>query len=194
MPAPRLAGRVASLLALLALLIGVPALLAATAGWPLPDHIPSGGEVGQWLTSPLPDTVYTDAAAIAGWIIWAQFAIHVIAALHRSRNPRPGPAGNSRGPLRALAGLLIAGVLAAPAQALAAPPAGGAPPAATATHATAMEPPAGQAATRPTAAPPAPGTIAAGGKDTGVRFVVRGHRYHVIVRPNDTMSKIAGGG
>ncbi|MEU8001616.1 hypothetical protein AB0B66_10685 [Catellatospora sp. NPDC049111] len=193
MPAvPRLAVRAASLLALLALLIGVPWLLAATAGWPLPDHVPTGPEVGQWLTSPLPDTVYADAAAITGWIIWVQFTAHVIGALHRrDRNPRTGPTAASRGPLRALAALLIAGVLATPAQALAAPT-GTAPPAMAATQILTTAPTtAPSPAALPTAPAPTPGTIAASGKNTEIRFVVRGHRYHVIVRPTDTMSKIA---
>ncbi|MDI1461025.1 hypothetical protein QEZ54_08620 [Catellatospora sp. KI3] len=187
---PRLAVRTASLLTLLTLLAGVPWLLIVTAGWPLPDHIPTGSEAGQWLTDPLPDTVYADAAAIAGWIIWAQFTAHVITALHRrDRSPRPG-ANTNRGPLRALAALLIAGVLAAPAQALAAP-ATTAPPTAATTHAIAAPPTDQPPAALRTAPAPTPGTVAASGNNTEIRYVVRGQRYHAIVRPTDTMSKIA---
>ncbi|MEV0453713.1 hypothetical protein [Catellatospora methionotrophica] len=148
--------------------------------------MPTGSEAGQWLTNPLPDTVYADAAAIAGWIIWVQFTAHVVAALHRGdRSPRTG-VNTNRGPLRALAALLIAGVLAAPAQALAAP-ATTAPSTAATTQANAAPP----TALPPAAPAPTPGTVAASGNNTEIRFVIRGQRYHVIVRPTDTMSKIA---
>lgn len=185
--ASRLVIRLTSGVVLSLLLAGVPWLLITTAGWPLPAHVPTGDELGQWLTSPLPDTVYTDAAALAGWITWAQFTAHVVAELPGRR--RPPTRGVGRGPLRALAALLVAGALAAPAQALAAPasPATATAPASTATTAVT----AASAPTAPAEAQPTPGTIAASGKDTQVKFVIRGQRHHVIVRPGDTMSKIA---
>ncbi|MEU8075961.1 BTAD domain-containing putative transcriptional regulator [Catellatospora citrea] len=183
--------RIGCAVALAGLVAGVPWLLAATAGWPLPDHLPTLPEAAGMLAEPLPDHVYLDAAAIAGWAAWAWFTLHVIleAAFSRNTTARPRLGG---GPLRTLATLLVAGVLAWPTASATAGPAAAAP-------AVAVSAPPVAAATNtitavakaPAAAKPSPHTVAASGRDQPIRFVVKGDTYSVMVRKGDTLSKIS---
>ncbi|GAB4054802.1 BTAD domain-containing putative transcriptional regulator [Catellatospora paridis] len=188
--------RIGCITALAALLAGVPWLLATTAGWPLPDHVPTLTELGDTLSGPLPDHVHLDAAALAGWAAWVWFTAHVVleAAYSRSSTPRPALGG---GPLRTLATLLVAGVLAWPTGAATAAPAAAAPAITSGTPVRAAVSGVGeQVAVAPVAqqqapAQPSPHTVAASGRDHTIRFVVKGDTYSVIVRKGDTLSKIA---
>ncbi|WP_194912011.1 BTAD domain-containing putative transcriptional regulator [Catenulispora rubra] len=64
----------AALLALLALVIGVPLALAYFVGWPLPHKMPSGG----LLNATIDTKTFTNVLAILVWLAWAQFSACVL--------------------------------------------------------------------------------------------------------------------
>lgn len=72
---------IAALAALAALLVGVPVVLLAAAGNPLPERIPSLQEIQDFLARPDVSVVLVTALAIAGWIAWALFALSVVLRL-----------------------------------------------------------------------------------------------------------------
>ena len=63
---------------LLALLVGVPLLLAATAGWPLPHHPPTWAWLRHALSAPLSDHDLLDILATVTWLAWAYLLLTVI--------------------------------------------------------------------------------------------------------------------
>ena len=72
--AARVAGGLVSAIALLALLVGVPVLLASAVGWPLPRVLPAWGDMTATLSGDLPldpDTVWKVLACVV-WLAWAQ--------------------------------------------------------------------------------------------------------------------------
>ncbi|WP_422753843.1 LysM peptidoglycan-binding domain-containing protein [Micromonospora sp. WMMD708] len=84
-----------SLVVLMALLVGAPVALLAFAGNPLPDHLPTLGEVGTVLTSRDDGQLFIRALALVGWFGWATFAFSVLveigAQVTRRQTPRlPG--------------------------------------------------------------------------------------------------------
>ena len=65
----------ASLAAVVAMLIGVPALLIVAAGWPLPTYLPDPADVILAIEQGnIPSTFVVHALAVVGWIVWLQFA------------------------------------------------------------------------------------------------------------------------
>ncbi|MCI0686516.1 MAG: LysM peptidoglycan-binding domain-containing protein [Sporichthyaceae bacterium] len=82
-----------SLLALVALLGGVPVFLTTQIGWPLPRAIPSWEQVQVWLVvDAVDDTTALKVLACVAWIAWAQLSTAVIletvaAARHTTTNP-----------------------------------------------------------------------------------------------------------
>jgi DNA-binding SARP family transcriptional activator len=65
----------ASLLAILGLLVGVPLALAIFVGWPLPTEIPSGDRIGEaFRRQDVPVEVIVNGLAIVVWLAWAQLA------------------------------------------------------------------------------------------------------------------------
>ncbi|ACU77033.1 hypothetical protein Caci_8210 [Catenulispora acidiphila DSM 44928] len=97
-----------ALLALLALVIGVPLALAYFVGWPLPHHMPSGGV----LNSKIDTKTFTNVLAILVWLAWAQFSACVLVeALAAARGiGMPGHVPLSGGS-QVLARQLVAAVL-----------------------------------------------------------------------------------
>jgi len=113
--AGRAVSRLTAALALLALLLAVPAGLAWAIGWPLPTSVPtSWAGWQQLLTSPIPDTAILRLLATAGWLLWAAFARAVWVETKAVRRGIRMAHHRSPGlhPLRALAAFLIATIAA----------------------------------------------------------------------------------
>ncbi|SCG68233.1 LysM peptidoglycan-binding domain-containing protein [Micromonospora halophytica] len=108
-----------SLVVLIALLAGAPVALLAFAGNPLPDHLPTLGEVGTALTSRDDGRLFLRALAVLGWFGWATFAFSVLVELgaQAARRPAPRLPGMSRQQraAAALVGSVALIVAAAPA-------------------------------------------------------------------------------
>jgi hypothetical protein len=64
--------------ALLALLVGVPLLLVAAVGWPLPHHVPTTGWLRHALSAPLSDHDLLDVLATVTWLGWAYLLLTVV--------------------------------------------------------------------------------------------------------------------
>ena len=99
-------------LVLLALVVGVPALLAGTIGWPLPHSIPTLGELRDALsTTRIPDEAIFKTLAVFAWAYW----LHLVwclavetAAVARGRLPRRVLLGGLN---QAIASRLVAAIL-----------------------------------------------------------------------------------
>ena len=85
----------AALVALLVLVVGIPAFLIIGVGWPLPADVPSADQVGEALTRRgIDDIVVVKTLAILLWLTWAQIAVAFVvevAAVARGRAPRRAP-------------------------------------------------------------------------------------------------------
>jgi len=86
-----------ALAVLVAGLIGIPAVLAVTVGWPLPRRVPTGAQIGQALRTSIPDSFWPHLFATLGWLAWAYFTVSVVTTLisqlqgrRRHRRPRRG--------------------------------------------------------------------------------------------------------
>ena len=97
-----------ALAALLLLLVGVPLVLIALSGNPLPDEV-SWGTIRRSLLSPDDGTLVVRLITVIGWIAWLVFAISALAEVielvssHRIPLRLPGLAG----PQQLVAGLLL---------------------------------------------------------------------------------------
>ncbi|WP_406689315.1 hypothetical protein REH65_24885 [Saccharopolyspora sp. ID03-671] len=101
----RLVGALAACAALVALLAGVPWGLVTFLGWPLPDHLPTSGEIESVLLNPLSVTLLLDMLACIAWPVWLVFAVDVARCIPDAvRGVRPPAVG----PVHAVAGLLVA--------------------------------------------------------------------------------------
>lgn len=101
----RLVGALAACAALAALLAGVPWGLVTFLGWPLPDHLPTSGEIESVLLNPLSVTLLLDMLACIAWPVWLVFALDVARCIPDAvRGVRPPAIG----PVHAVAGLLVA--------------------------------------------------------------------------------------
>ena len=96
---------------LVAGLIGIPAVLAVTVGWPLPRRVPTGAQIGRALRISIPDSFWPHLFATLGWLAWAYFTVSVVTNLisqlqgrRRHRRPR-------RGAQSAVAALITAAVV-----------------------------------------------------------------------------------
>ena len=93
-------------------LVGIPAVLAVTVGWPLPHHLPGDSQVAGALRTPIPGSFWPQLFASLAWLAWAYFAFSVAttAVTHvRGRN------GNRRIPLgrHSAAAALVSAVISA---------------------------------------------------------------------------------
>ena len=70
-------------------LVGIPAVLAAAVGWPLPHHLPRIGQVAGAFDKPIPDSFWPHLFATLAWAAWAYFAFSIAANLiaHVRRRP-----------------------------------------------------------------------------------------------------------
>ena len=58
-------------------LAGIPAALGVVVGWPIPYHVPTGGQIGHALRSPIPDSFWPHLFATLGWLAWIYFVLCV---------------------------------------------------------------------------------------------------------------------
>jgi nucleoid-associated protein YgaU/DNA-binding SARP family transcriptional activator len=107
--AARLIRALFALMALVALLAGVPAVLLGIGV--LPDHLPGLDEITTALTSPDSGQLFLGAVTLIGWYGYLSFVISVVletgAALRHARAPRIRMLGGSQ----QLAGVLVGGIL-----------------------------------------------------------------------------------
>jgi hypothetical protein len=122
----RLVRAVLALSILVALVGGLPWLLARFVGWPLPRHVPTWDEVQVFLTSPFTDQVLIDMLACACWVAWAAFTVETALAVidatadlrrdgwtHPSDTRSPGAGPGHMRPLGRVATALVSAVLVA---------------------------------------------------------------------------------
>ena len=112
-----------ALLALLALLVGIPAGLLVFYGNPIPTSLPSGNDIATLLTSRNTIGALLFVIVWIGWIAWATFALSVIIELIARARHIQAPQIRGLGAQQGAAALLIAtiaGGVGAPA-AMAAP-------------------------------------------------------------------------
>lgn len=69
---------VACLMALVAIALGPPLLLASFAGWPLPTALPTAAELEQGLGGGVPDATIFKGLACIAWLAWLQIIIALI--------------------------------------------------------------------------------------------------------------------
>ena len=118
---------VSSLVATLALIVGVPLLLATLVGWPLPTGIPTLDSFEQAAQSGISDQVLVNTLAVIAWIAWAQLALAVVTeavAVARGRQAIHLPVlpAFQVTAARLVAGILMMASTVQPASAVAAPP------------------------------------------------------------------------
>ena len=118
---------VISLVATLALIVGVPLLLATLVGWPLPTRIPTLDSFEQAAQSGISDQVLVNTLAVIAWIAWAQLALAVVTeavAVARGRQAIHLPVlpAFQVTAARLVAGILMMASTVQPASAFAAPP------------------------------------------------------------------------
>ena len=119
----RLLRGLGALLTLTALLMGIPWLLLTVAGNPLPDQLPSLGDIATALTTRDGGQLFLGAMALAAWAGWATFALSVLIEVPAAIRRRPTRRLPGLGPQQRLAAALVAAVtltLATPAVASAA--------------------------------------------------------------------------
>lgn len=76
----RITGLLASLL-ILVIIIGLPLVLYAVGGNPIPTELPSLVQVIEWFTSPDDGTLALGALTIVGWLVWGFLTISIVAEL-----------------------------------------------------------------------------------------------------------------
>lgn len=118
------------------LLVGVPVLLVALGGNPLPQHLPSGSQVQAWLDDPLMPGYVPGTARVVAWLVWALLAALILTAgTVRARRWRWGHlAAFLPGPVQGLAATLLGAATVTTAVGI--PPAHAAAPATTSDTAT----------------------------------------------------------
>jgi DNA-binding SARP family transcriptional activator/LysM repeat protein len=100
---------------LVLLMVGVPAVLAALAGWPLPRTMPDPERIKAVLSSraELPSTVVIKAVAVVGWIAWLEISLAIF--VEASARVRHGTVMRLRlpggGGAQTLAAHLVAGAV-----------------------------------------------------------------------------------
>lgn len=117
---------VASLITTLALLVGVPLLLATLVGWPLPRSLPSVDSLEEAARSGINDQVVVKTLAVVAWITWAQLALSLLVeslAVARGRQAIRLPVlpGFQLTAARLIAGILVVASTVHPTRAHAAP-------------------------------------------------------------------------
>ena len=99
-----------ALVTTLALLVGVPLLLARFGGWPLPHGVPNLPAVLRGLTSELQVAHVMKALLLTCWMAWLALAwslVSELAALRSGRTPRPR---RSLAPFQVVAARLVTGI------------------------------------------------------------------------------------
>lgn len=106
-PIRRVVDAAGSLIAVTAILAGIPLLLWHLVGWPLPTQVPSLDGITHALSSEVSDRFLIDTLAVTAWTIWAllcwSLLAEIVATARQTRTP-----GRFRGPFHALATRLVA--------------------------------------------------------------------------------------
>lgn len=109
-------GRATAALVTLLAVAAIPAALAVLVGWPLPNRVPSTGDLVAWVTQPISSHAVVDILTVIVWAAWAHFmtcmaAELINATLRRGRTQLRVPLGGiSQGTARQLVtALLLAG-------------------------------------------------------------------------------------
>lgn len=100
-----------ALVALSALVVGLPWALAHFVGWPLPDDVPTWDEVQATLLNPMGGQFFIDLLAVVCWISWLGFVLAVLRSIVDVFRGMTWAASRTRGPLQALAATLISAVV-----------------------------------------------------------------------------------
>lgn len=100
-----------ALAVLVAGLIGIPAVLAVTVGWPVPRRVPTGAQIGQALRTSIPDSFWPHLFATLGWLAWTYFTVSVVTTLISQLQGRRRHRRSRRGAQSAVAALITAVVV-----------------------------------------------------------------------------------
>ena len=95
------------------LLAGLPWGLSRLAGSPLPGHWPGWQQTRELAASPLTDGTAVTVLAGAAWLLWAAFAVAVIAEVTAAARGRPVPRLPAIAPVQALAATLAGTIVIA---------------------------------------------------------------------------------
>lgn len=117
--------RVAGGIALVAVLVGVPAVAVVLVGWPLPTYVPDPGDVLVAIQQGnVPSTFVVNVLVVLLWVVWLQFAWvtlwEIVVNLRRAERNKPAtrapfvPRSVQGGASRLVASLFVAGVISAP--------------------------------------------------------------------------------
>jgi hypothetical protein len=96
-----------ALLILLALIVGLPALLYRLGGSPLPGHLPGATQVGHALLHRDSASLVLAAVRDVSWIAWALFTLAVLAEVQAVLRRRTAPRLRLGG-MQSAAGRLVA--------------------------------------------------------------------------------------
>ncbi|MFD9735704.1 BTAD domain-containing putative transcriptional regulator [Umezawaea sp. NPDC059074] len=96
---------------LLAVVLALPWALVRFVGWPLPDHLPSAGEVESALLGALSTQSVLHVLACLCWIVWLYFVIDLILWLAQAARDVVRPAIRSPKPVTGLGAALISTVV-----------------------------------------------------------------------------------
>ncbi|MEN3308889.1 MAG: hypothetical protein V7603_5091 [Micromonosporaceae bacterium] len=108
--AGQIARAITAIAALMALIVGVPAILWWLAGNPLPQQAPSISDITDALTRPDDGRLFLGALTIAGWITWVSFVVAVAAEIPAQLRGRRTARLPLLGPQQRLAAGLVAAV------------------------------------------------------------------------------------
>ncbi|MBW3643051.1 MAG: hypothetical protein KY447_09080, partial [Actinobacteria bacterium] len=97
---------------LLVLVVGVPALLAVTVGWPLPRSLPTWEEVLSALSgSSVSDGTILKTIAVVGWLAWMQVLVSTVVEAHAWMQGRVAASVPLAGPVQAVIRRLLLSAL-----------------------------------------------------------------------------------
>ena len=197
-----------ALVVLAGIVVGLPALLLALGGNPLPETLPSLDQVRDALLTPDDGTLALTGAKLLGWVVWAALTFSIVveaaSALRGVRAPRLPALSLPQSGMRPLVVAALALFIAAPGGVV---PAATAAPAPVTASAVASAPVTAEGDTAPAPAAPVTATPAATTEQEPTNpYVVRpgdtlwsiaaqhlgsGHDYHRIVDLNP--QRLAGG-
>lgn len=182
----------AALVAILAILVGIPAALYAFGGNPIPQSLPSLSQITQTLTQPDDGTAFIAVLTWVGWIAWASMALSLIvqaaSELRGARVPRLPMMGWQQQRAAALTGAVVAMLTVVPTVA-GAGSASAAPAPSTTTASTASA--VGTATDNQDTAARSASTTSTSQAKTSTSSAATSKAAPVVVRPGDTLWEIA---
>jgi DNA-binding SARP family transcriptional activator len=105
---------ISALALLVALVVGIPWALWHFIGWPLPHHLPTGGQLGRALNQQgIPDQTLIDALAAAVWVTWAVLVASIAVEIPAALGGRHAPRLPLAGIFQPITGRLVAAVIVA---------------------------------------------------------------------------------